>query len=216
MRRFVLLIIASTPAFAADDDLYGFVMADQIEHLSKDDKSAWDIQGWYGDDYHKFWWKSEGELEQGDIESADLQLLYSRAVGAFYDLQFGLKYEDLETTDQVSLVAGMQGDAPYRIDYDLSVAVSEGGDVILDAELERDFLVTQRWIVQPKLKAKAALNDSTDRAIDAGINKIEAGVRLRYEVTRKFAPYVGVKWKRDFDDGKNDTSALIGLTFWLP
>ena len=196
----LLLAITTNPVAAGDR--YGFVQGDRLEYRESSESTLWDLQGWYGDDYHKLWIKTEGEIEGGSTSGAELQVLYSRAWSAYFDLQFGVRYEDLSIGDAVSLVAGIQGMAPYRIEIDAAAFVSDDGEIALRAEFERDFLLSEKWVLQPR--AEFELDSGSD-------DEFALGLRLRYEFRRKLAPYVGVS----YDSHPDDTTLVAGLRFWF-
>ena len=220
-----LLLVFGGSALAADNDLYAYAQADRLEYQASESESVWDLQGWYGGDYHRLWWKTEGHFSSGSVEDAELQLLYSRAFTAFFDFQFGLRYEDLELTEQVSAVVGIQGLAPYSFEVDTALFFTEDGDTLFRGEFERDWLLTQRWVIQPRFEISAAFDDAPDRLIASGFNEFAAELRLRYEVNRKFAPYLGVSWQRFLGDtadlveiagGDREITTLVaGLRFWF-
>ena len=114
-------------------------------------------------------------------------------------------------------VAGVQGVLPYNVETDVALFLSEDGDVTARAEFEKDFLLTERWVVQPRAEFDVALQDVTALGIDSGLTKLALGLRLRYEITRKLAPYLGVAWERHDTAGgeEADTRALAGLRFWF-
>ena len=208
----------------AAEPLYTFTQADRLEYQSDDGVFAGDLQGWYGGDYHKLWWKLEGESDDGSVEDIELQLLYSRAWTSYFDLQFGVQYVD-DDTEEFALAIGVQGLAPYRFEVDAAAFLTEEGDLLLRGEFERDILLTQKWVLQPRLEVSAALQDVPERTLSRGITDVAAGVRIRYEVKRKFAPYIGLEWTRVYGEaadavraGGEDisrTSLIAGLRFWF-
>lgn len=182
---------------------------------------AWHIQGWYGGDIHRFWWKSEGEgAFDNEIEHAELQLLYSRAITPYFDLQAGLRQSYLDGEDRTDLVVGVQGLAPYWFEVGAAAFVSTDGDVTARAEVEYDLRLTQKLILQPSAELNFAAQDIPDD-IGAGFTDANVGVRLRYEISRSFAPYVGIEWTsalgetRDIRESHGadtqSTRAVIGL-----
>lgn len=197
----VLLLAVTTNPLAAEDR-YGFVQGERLEYRESSETTLWDIQGWYGSDYHKLWIKTEGEITGGSTQGAELQVLYSRAWSAFFDLQFGVRYQDLSTGDAVSFAAGIQGMAPYRIEIDAAVFVSDDGEFAFRAEFERDFLLSEKWVLQPRAEFELDSGSDDEFALD---------LRLRYLFRRKFAPYVGVSYESDPDD----TTLVAGLRFWF-
>jgi copper resistance protein B len=200
------------------------IILDRLEATSSDGAEgyAWDAQGWYGGDINRFWWKSEGEgAFENDLEDAELQLLYSRAVTPYFDLQGGVRQSYLEGEDRIDLVLGVQGLAPYWFEVDAAAFVSTEGDVTARAEAEYDLRLTQRLILQPSAELNFAAQDIPDLDMGAGFTDAEVGLRLRYEFSRRFAPYVGVEWTsalgetRDIREALGEdtqsTRAVIGL-----
>ncbi len=183
---------------------------------------AWHAQGWYGGDINRFWWKTEGEgAFDGSLEQAEVQLLYSRAVTPYFDLQAGVRQSYLDGDDRADLVLGVQGLAPYWFEVGAAAFVSTDGDVTARAEAEYDLRLTQKLILQPAAELNFAAQDIPDLDIGAGLTDATVGVRLRYEVSRSLAPYVGLEWSsalgetRDIRDNlgadAESTRAIIGV-----
>lgn len=218
-----LAVLAST--HVAADDLYGFAQAERLEYRTAAENALWDFQGRYGGDYHRLWWKTEGEFDSGSPDSAELQLLYSRAWTAYFDLQFGIRRADFDPGANTSLVIGVQGLAPYRFEIDAAAFVSDDGDLSLRAEFERDILLTQKLVLQPRAEISFSLDDVPEIGVGSGVSELAVGLRLRYEFTRKFAPYLGASLERSFGDtadfrrlaGGDDDEAtfLAGVRFWF-
>ena len=187
------------------------IIIDELEAGFNDDEEtyAWNAQGWYGGDIHRFWWKSEGEgAFENELEDAELQLLYSRAVTPYFDLQAGVRQSYLEGEDRTDLVLGVQGLAPYWFEVGAAAFVSTEGDVTARAEAEYDLRLTQRLILQPSAELNLAAQDIPDLDIGAGLTDANVGVRLRYEFTRRFAPYVGAEWTSALGETRDIREAL--------
>ena len=220
----VALLMAST-AGAADDDLFFLVHADRLEYLPADDTAVWDVQAWLGDDYRKLWIKAEGDRESGNSGENELQLLYSRAFTPFFDWQVGLRRDIDPAPSRTHVVLGIQGLAPQWFEIDAAAFVSDDGDVSARVEVEYDWLLTQRLVLQPRLEAELALHDVPELAVGSGLVETDLGLRLRYEITRKFAPYVGVRWARRYGstadrarargDDVEDVAFLAGFRAWF-
>jgi copper resistance protein B len=185
----------------------------------------WDVQGYTGGPTRRFWFKSEGEGAFGQpIDDAEMQLLYSRAITPFFDLQGGVR-QDFAGQDTTYAVIGVQGLAPYMFEVDGAIFMSQRGDITARFEAELDQRITQRLILQPRAEVNLAAQDVPELGIAAGIDSAEIGVRLRYEITREFAPYVGVEqsWRTarsaDFapaaKDDVNQTAFIVGVRFWF-
>lgn len=224
------LIAIASNAFAAggDNPIYATFIGDRLEHHWKDGKDSyiWDVQGWVGDDYNKLWLKSEGEKEQhGKIEEAEIQALYSRNISSFWDFQIGYRHDFRPNPSRNFFVVGFQGLAPYWFEVDTALFISDDGDISATLEVEYDLLLTQRLILQPRLETNLALQDVRKYNIGSGINNIELGLRLRYEISRKFAPYIGISWDRKIGEtshfmklageDNNVFSVVAGLKLWF-
>ena len=225
MRFLAAAALLLTAASAGAEDRYGFIQGERVEYQEASQAVLWDLQGWYGGDYHKLWVKTEGELESGSTEDAELQLLYSRAWTPFFDLQLGVRYQDLASGELTSVVAGMQGIAPYRFEIDAALFLSEDGDFSGRAEFEREYLLSEKLVLQPRAEISIAFQDVPELAISSGVNELALGLRLRYEITRKFAPYIGLSFERAYGDtaralvaageDSSDTTLVAGLRFWF-
>ena len=187
---------------------------------------AWDAQGWTGGDINRFWWKSEGEGEfGGEVEEAEVQALYSRAVAPFWDVQAGLRQTWRPDADRTDLVIGVQGLAPHWFEVDAAVFLSNEGELTAAAEAEYDQRITNRWILQPRAEAHLSAEDIPELSTGSGLTSVELGARLRYEIRKEFAPYVGVEWTKRFGRtadyleaaGRDteETRIVVGLRVWF-
>lgn len=167
---------------------------------------AWDAQYWYGGDIDKFWLKTEGEGEfGGDLEGAEVQALWSRAIDPWFDLQLGVRQDFGAGPDRTHLVAGVQGLAPYWFEVEGAVFLSTRGDVTARAEVEYDLRLTQALILQPRGEIDFSLQDVPELRLGSGVTTAEVGARLRYEIFPRsgpavVAPYVGVQYERAIGD----------------
>ncbi len=189
------------------------------------DLYLWDIQGYYGGPTARLWFKSEGEGEWGSApEDAEVQALYAKAFAPFWDVQAGIRH-DIAGPDTTHAVIGVQGLAPYMFEVDAALFVSTRGDITARIEAEIDQRITQRLILQPRIEANLAAQDVPLLGVGAGLDQIEAGVRLRYEIAREFAPYIGIEqsWRTgkgaDFARARGEdpsaTSLVAGIRFWF-
>lgn len=201
-------------------------MADQNEFRSggTGNEYSWEAQGWVGGDYNRVWLKTQGDLniDANILENAEVQVLYSRAITPFWNLQIGGRYDFEPNPSRGFGVLGIQGLAPYFFEVDAAAFVSHKGDVSARLEAEYDVLLTQRLIAKPTVELNVAVQEV---AIGAGLSSVELGVRLRYEVVREFAPYIGVVWERrvgrtaDFTRRRGDAvdvvEFVVGVRFWF-
>lgn len=179
------------------------VLVDRLEAKFREgrDGYALDAEAWYGGDIDKLWLKGELEGEfGGEVEGAEIQALWSHAIGPFFDLQTGLRFDAQSGPDRGHLVLGVQGLAPYWIEIEATGFVSDKGDVTARFEAEHDMRITQQLILQPVVEAEFALQDIPEELVGAGLSEIALGARLRYQITQLFAPYIGVEYGRAFGD----------------
>lgn len=186
---------------------------------------AWEASGWVGGNLHRLWLRSEGERSGGRTDTADIELLYGRSVSPWWDVLAGVK-QDLGSGDSRTWAAiGVQGLAPYKFETSATAYVGNGGQVAATVEVEYEVLLTNRLILQPLVEATFAARDEPRHATGAGLNKVEAGLRLRYEVNRRFAPYIGISHERLFGDTARyhtragdharDTRWVAGVRVWF-
>ncbi|MBL1210734.1 copper resistance protein B [Geminocystis sp. GBBB08] len=185
-----------------DNQIYHKILFDQLEYQVNDSQNIfnWDIQGWVGGDYQKLWVKSEGDvsLDDGNGE-AELQLLYSKQISPYFDLQAGLRYDQLygdKGNSRGFAVIGIEGLATYFFEIDSALFISHQGDISARLKAEYELLLSQRLILQPKIETNLAIQEVEEFGIGSGINNLELSLRLRYEISREFAPYIGVSWNK--------------------
>lgn len=201
--------------------------ADRAEYRARQGKDGylWDVQGYYGGDLDKFWFKSEGEGSFGEkLEAAEVQGLWSHAIGPWWDLQVGGR-QDLTGPERTYAVVGVQGLAPYLFEVDAAAFLSSKGDLTARVEAELDQRITQRLILQPRVELNLSAQDIPELGIGAGLDTAEAGLRLRYEFAREFAPYVGIEqeWKlgksadyaRAAGEDPSVMNYVVGIRFWF-
>lgn len=213
----------------AHEPLTGLVLFDQLEYRVQDGANsiAWNGQAYYGGDYQRIWLKTKGEYSTGrdEFEKAEVQLLYSRLVGYYWDLQAGVRYDFEPDPSRAYGVIGLQGLAPGYFEISTQAFVSEKGDLSARLEAEYDILITQRLILQPKAELNLAVQEVPELGIGSGINDLELGLRLRYEISREFAPYIGISWERKLGETAQIArregedvdifAVLVGVRFWF-
>lgn len=205
-----------------------FFQADRFEVRAQDgdDVVSWDAQGWYGGDEEKLWLKSEGKkITGGKLEDAEAQVLYSRMVTDFFDVQTGLRYDARPGPRRGYAVLGMQGLAPYYLQLDGALFLSNHGELSARLTAEYELLLSQRLILQPAFEVNLAARDVKQRGVGSGVNDVELGLRLRYEFRRELAPYIGVTWQRTLGESADlarkqgedvEIPALVaGIRFWF-
>lgn len=208
------------------DSLNWLVMADRFEAAGEDaEQLQWEAQAWIGRDLRRLWLKTEGEKDRQAGHGAEMewQLLYSRALAPFWDLQWGLRHDSGETQSLNHLVLGVQGLAPYWFELDAAAFLSAEGTLSSRVEVEYELRFTQRLILQPRIELDYVFSDEPQSGIRRGL-EASVGLRLRYELVRELAPYVGLEWwraagqrSRGFagnSEPDEDLRVVAGLRFW--
>jgi copper resistance protein B len=194
-----------------------FTLIDVLEHRPKTSGGEhasdyrWDIEGWYGGDYHRLWFKSEGQQDtafKADYD-VDFQVLYGRFIRKYYDFQIGPRvetqtYRGNNVTRGLGVI-GIQGLVPYNYELEAALFIDQNGKVSGRLSLTKDLLLTQRLILQGRFETNVAVQRVEQFTTGSGLNNLEFGVRLRYEIRREFAPYVGFSVDRSF----GETATLV-------
>lgn len=189
---------------------------------SGDDGYRWDGEAWYGGDINRFVFKSEGEgLRREGLESAEVQALYSRAITPYFDLQAGIRYDFRPDPSRTYVTVGVEGLAPLFYDVDAAVFLSNKGEVLARLGAWYDQRITQRLILQPRAEINLSAQNVRETGVGSGVSDVEFGLRLRYEIRREFAPYIGVSFERKLGrsadyarlagEGRGNTSLVVGI-----
>lgn len=192
------------PSPVKDNQIFWLLLLEELEYRVNDADSSfnWDAHGWIGNDYRRLWLKTDGEVNTEDGEGdAEVQLLYSQLVWSFWEWQAGVRYDQIfgsESDGRAFAVFGLQGLAPYFFEVDAALFVSEDGDISARLSVEYELLLTQRLVLQPEFEVNVAAQEVEEFEIGTGFNDIELEMRLRYEFSRRFAPYIGISWERKF------------------
>lgn len=233
MNKILVLLLTSSLSLSAyasgmnDDPLLGMFKIDQFELRNGDgeDPFVWEAQGWIGKDLNKFWFKTDGEIADGETEDAEIQALYSRAVAPFWDFQAGWRRDIRPEPNRDWLVVGFQGLAPYWFEIDTAIFVGKDSRVGARLQGEYEILFTQKLILAPELEVNFYSKDDPEVGIGSGLSDLEIGLRLRYEIRREFAPYIGINWEkvygntadfaREEGDDLSDTRFVVGVRAWF-
>lgn len=210
----------------ADEHNFGSLLMDRLERGRTRDNSstAYDLLAWYGRTYDRAWFKTDGKTDAGRIQDARTELLWGHAVATYWDTQLGVRYDSGVGPDRKWLAFGVQGLAPYWFNVEAAAYVGNEGRTALRLEAEYELLLTQKLILQPRIETNVYGKRDVARGRGSGLSDLEAGIRLRYEIKREFAPYIGVEWAAKFggtadyarvagEDAKI-TRFVAGVRFW--
>lgn len=210
-----------------DEDSFGSLLVDRLESVTTRGSTAmtYDWQAWYGQTYDRALIRAEGEIESGTFKDARNELLWAHAITAYWDTQLGVRYDSGKGTDRGWFAFGIQGLAPYWLYVEATAYVNEQGRSAFRLETEYDLLLTQKLILQPRIETNFYSQRDDTRDVSSGLSNIEAGLRLRYEIRREFAPYVGIEWASRFGSAADNIRAagkdaeearlVAGVRFWF-
>lgn len=210
-----------------DNAIRSYWLLDRLEGWSADEGTGigWEALSWIGTDLNRVWLRSEGERTNSTVEAADVEVLYGRSIARWWDVVGGVRHDFGEGPSQTFAAIGVMGLAPQKFEVQATAYIGQSGQTAARLEAEYDTLLTNRLILQWQAEAELYGKDDERRGIGSGLSTVEAGLRLRYEFTRKFAPYIGVVWERayggtadfrraHFDDIDN-TRFVAGLRIWF-
>jgi copper resistance protein B len=210
-----------------NDPLVTKVMFDQLEFHDIDGANPLvvEAQAWVGKDVNKFWLKTDFEKRDGEAEEAEVQALYSRAIAPYWDLQIGIRRDIKPAPTQTWGVLGVQGLAPYFFEVNAALFIGESGNTALRIATEYDVLFTQKLILSPEIEMNVYGQHNWETSTGSGLSDITAGLRLRYEIKREFAPYIGVNWNKKFgatadmtkssSETTDNTHLVAGIRIWF-
>ena len=156
----------------------------------------WEGSGWIGTDFDRFWWNTSGEAADGGLYEAEAMVLYGHYARRFWDLVVGYRH-DFEPTSQGYLTFGVMGLAPYWFEVGLFGFVSDQGEPSVRFEGENDMYLTQRLVLQLRTDLDWLLTADDELDLESGLRTLQLGLRTRYEIRRKLAPYLDLTWSRE-------------------
>ena len=187
---------------------------------------AWGIDSWFGNDINRLWIRSEGERSENALGDWSVDALYGHSISPWWDVVAGVRQDNnRESPDLTRAAFGLQGMSPYKFEVSAMAYIGGPRKAELAFEVEYDVLLTNRLILQPVVEASIVADDDPRRGVGKGLSSVEAGLRLRYEFTRKFAPYVGfvherafgntADMHRDAGEGVSESRWVAGVRFWF-
>lgn len=218
---------ANLPGNEMNDNMrFGRILLDKFEYAKGDGEGGQnlDVEAWYGNDYNKAWFKAEGERRSGRMQSLRTEALWDRAFATFWSTQLGVRHDNGGGHSRNWIAFGVRGLAPYWFDTTATTYWSEG-TLAARLNVRYELLFTQRLILEPEVEANLYSRADPTRGLGSGLSDLELGLRLRYEIRRQFAPYVGVTWARnfggtaDFERAKGErnktTQVVAGVRVWF-
>lgn len=212
---------------AHDNSIQDYTLIDRLEIWNADrgPDLAWSGQAWVGTDLNRLWLRSEGARIGNHVESASLELLYGRSISPWWDLVAGVRHDFKPGAAQNFAAIGVMGLAPYKFEVAATAYIGQSGQTAARLESSYETLLTNRLILQPLVEVNLYGKNDPQRGIGSGLGTVEAGLRLRYEFTRRFAPYIGIVRERAFgntadlrragNESIDDTRVVAGLRIWF-
>jgi copper resistance protein B len=210
------VVVAQTPSLGAapytqygeppvmDDTIFYHLLFDQLEGRTNgpDSEFRWDGEGWIGTDMNKLWFKSEGFVEHGRMTDGDQEALYDRPIPLlrYFDLQAGVRYDLDSDPGRTWGAIGIEGLAPYFFEFAPTFYFSDRSRFAGRVEGSYDILITNRLIAQPQFELNFYSKSNRGRGVGSGLSDLDTGLRIRYEISRKFAPYIGFAYTQTFGD----------------
>ena len=210
-----------------DNAVHSFVLFDQLEWqgIATGGGLNWNTTGWVGRDRDRLWFRTQGRAEAGRLGDAEAHLFYGRAVGRWWDVVVGVRQDLRPGSPQSWLAVGIQGLAPYWFEVEATAYLGAGGQTAARLGGEYELLFTNRVALQPLVEINLYGKTDAERGIGAGVSSFDAGLRIRYELRREIAPYIGVTWHSRFGEtagfakaGSESTAGrrfVVGLRLWF-
>lgn len=211
-----------------DDPLVAKVQLDKLETARSnqgDRYQSWDGRIWAGYNMNKLWLRSEGTLSKGKTEEGNVELLWGHAISPFWDSILGFSRNLATGPSRNWLALGVQGVAPYEFETEATLYLGPSGRTAFRLKTSQDWLFTQRLILTPELEMSFYGKNDPSYSLGSGLSDAAIGLRLRYEVSRKFAPYIGVSTKRSFGNtasmakaeglAVSQQSLIAGVRVWF-
>ena len=209
-----------------DSAVYTLLLLDQLEWQGDQSEGGmnWDAKGWVGGDRNRLWFRFEGQSEDGRLGDAEAHLFYGRSVARWWDVVVGVRQDVQPGPAQTWAAFGVQGLGPYWFEVEATGYASDGGQTAVRLEAEYELLLTNRLVLRPLAELNLNGKSNVGRGIGAGLSSTDVGLRLRYEVRREVAPYIGVTWNHTFGETRDLAEAsgdavsrmrfVAGLRLW--
>ncbi|WP_419247913.1 copper resistance protein B [Pseudomonas syringae] len=210
-----------------DSAINSYFLADKLEWQDANDGSAlaWDLSGWIGGDIDRLLLRSEGERTNGKTEEAEIQALWGHSISPWWDVVAGARQDFKPGAPQTWAAFGLQGQAISDLDIEATAFIGEAGQTAAHLEADYDLQLTNNLVLQPTAELNFYGKNDPQRGNGSGLSTSEFGLRLRYEITPQFAPYVGVSWDRSYgktadyaredDEDTQDARLVVGVRMWF-
>ena len=194
-------------------------------HSGNSNQGAYEIEGWWGDDWNRAVLKAEGEISNQSLGDARTELLWRKPLGTFWNTELGVRQDSGDVNNRTWLALGINGISPYWLDLDATFYVRDQSQTALILNAEYDWRITQSWVLQPRLEVSFYGKNDLANDMGQGLSEVQSGLRLRYDINHQFMPYIGVEVNRHYGktadlmtakgEQSNQTLAVAGVAFWF-
>ncbi|KAK47030.1 hypothetical protein BG58_07615 [Caballeronia jiangsuensis] len=210
----------------SDNGIYHQILINQLEYIKAAGGRgwSWDGEAWVGGDINRLWLKSSGERLYGKTDDARIEALISHSYSTYWNAQVGVRHDFGNGPTRDWAAIGVEGLAPYFFNVQATGYIGSSGRTAVQLKTSYDVLLSQKLFLSPEAEMNAYGKSDPEREIGSGISDIKLGLRLRYEIRREIAPYVGFVWGRRFGrtadfsrrDGEpvTDTELVVGVRLW--
>lgn len=215
------------PHHMGDQHNFGALLVEKLEavHTNDNTSRAYDVKAWFGRDYDRAVFKAEGDVDQGKLQHARTEILWGHAITSYWDTQLGLRHDSGVGPSRSWLAFGVEGLSPYWFDIEATAYVGDESRAALRLAASYDILFTQKLILKPQIEVNFYGKNDAERNLGSGLSEITSGVRLRYEIRRQLAPYIGLEWDNKFGntadyarlagEKSSETRLVAGVQFWF-
>jgi copper resistance protein B len=215
------------PHMMGNGVLYG-VMLNQAEVFSFSQQTGYvlNLQSWVGTDDNRAVLGLDAANSKLTSHRLSADLTWQRPLSPFWNTNLGAQFDHEDgNPNQAWLLANINGITPYWLNLSGSILVGKDGQIGLVLDGFYDLRITQRLVLQPSVETKLYSRDQASDEIGSGLSEIKTGLRLRYELTRTFAPYLGIEETRYLgntasyykarDGVSRETIVSAGVSAWF-
>jgi len=175
-----------------------------------------------GKDLNTLWLTTNGSTQQGETDSAEIRLFYSRTIRPYIGVLLGWRRDFKPEPQRDWLGFGLLAVLPYKVGADASFFMGESGRMAARLESAYQHWFTQKLSLSPDFEANFYSEDDPERDIGSGLSDLDLGLRLRYQIIKGVSPYTGITWQGNFGntadiikskgEDTSDLRLMLGVT----
>lgn len=222
-----LLLLTAVQSYSAElnNGVQASLSFDELEYHTEDESTAWSANFSMGTDTHQFNLVSEGERTSDGLAGHELRAHYTKALSSKVGVNLGWRGDLQPSSSRDWFLLGVSWDAPFELEAGSALFVGSGGRLGLRLEVERGFQITPSLLLTPEAKVNSYSEDDIQTGIGSGLSELELAMRLAYEVSPLFSPYIGIIWRRPYGktadfaraegEHRGNVQFLMGVNFAL-